>query len=73
MNMNVTFSKLHINPGDNFLVKPYSEEHGEGFIITDDPVQEAAGLLIENLDGEDGMIVLAKGDEIAFVIKTGEE
>ena len=68
--MNITFSKLHINEQDNFLARPYSEEHGEGYIIADDPIQVAAGLLIENLGDEDGMIVLVRDDEIAFVLKT---
>ena len=72
--MNITFSKLHINEQDNFLAKLYSEEHGEGYIMTEDPVQVAAALLIENLGDEDGMIVLVRDEEIALVLKTlGED
>ena len=67
--MKYSFDKLKLNEMDNFLAAPYSEEHGDGCLLHDDPVQMGAGLLIENIGEDNGMIVIVRGDELAFVIK----
>lgn len=67
--MEIRFSSLRLNEAKNFLAAPYSEEHGEGYLLSGDMVQMGAGLLIENLGDDNGMIVIIKDDEMAFVVK----
>lgn len=68
--MEFRFSSFRLSEAKNFLAAPYSEEHGEGVILSDDIAQMGAGLLIENIGDANGMIVIVKEDEMAFVIKT---
>ncbi len=72
-NIRVNFKKFGLNEKYNFLTTLYSEEHGEARILSDDPVQLAAGFLYETLDSDQtGMIVIVRGKEMAFVIKKKE-
>ena len=67
--MEIRFSTLRLNEANNFLAAPCSEEHGEGYLLSSDMAQMGAGLLIENLGDDNGMIVIIKEDEMAFVVK----
>lgn len=67
--MEYRFSTFRVDERKNFLVKPYSKKHGEGYIIHDSMPQLGAGLLIENLGDATGMIVFVRDGELAYVVK----
>ncbi len=62
------YRQFGLDAKDDFLAILCSKKHGECYLLHDDPIQLGAGLLIENLGDQRGMVIIVRGDEIAYVV-----